>query len=142
VIVGCQSAADRSLQADLALYLQRANDWSPVEAETAKTIDRILATQFVDEAEVRRQVVADAPRISAHLERIQAVEARSPEIGEIHRRYVEAWRELASGYERLLRGLDTGTVPDIAAGRRAIEAWRGGIVATARELRRLKRDAG
>jgi len=38
-------------------------------AETL-AIDRVLATQFVDEAEVRRQVTADAPRVTVHLARI------------------------------------------------------------------------
>lgn len=139
-IAACGAAADRTLHADLTLYLQRANDWSPVEAETAKTIDRILATQFVDEAEVRRQVVANAPQITEHLARVEQVKPRSPELQDVHRRYVEAWRELASGYERILHGLDTGTANDIAAGRRGLEAWRGGIVDTAKELRRLQRD--
>jgi hypothetical protein len=141
-IVACGSAADRTLNADLSLYLQRANDWSPVEAETAKTIERILATQFVDEAEVRRQVVANAPHVAQHLGRVEQVQPRSPELQVVHRRYVEAWRRLAIGYDRILRGLDTGTVSDIADGRRALEAWRGAIVDTARDLRRLQQDLG
>jgi hypothetical protein len=135
--VGC-NASDRRLHADLTLYLERANDWSPVEAETAKTIDRILATQFVDEAEVRRQVVANAPRIAAHLARLETVRPSSPELQALHQRYVETWRQLAAGYDRIIRGLDTGTIPDLAAGRMALEAWRTGILDTARELRRLK----
>jgi hypothetical protein len=138
--VSACNARDRALQADLTLYLQRANDWSPVEAETAKTIDRILATQFVDEAEVRRQVVANAPRIAAHLERVEAVQPQSDELQSLHRHYVATWRQLAIGYDRILRGLDTGAVPDLAAGRAALEAWRTGILDTARELRRLQQD--
>src|SRR6185503_18157986 len=48
-IVAC-TPAEKTARADVTLYLQRANDGAPVEAETARTIDRILATQFVDEA--------------------------------------------------------------------------------------------
>jgi hypothetical protein len=113
-----------------------------VEAETARTIDRILATQFVDEAEVRRQIVADTPRVRAHLVRIATIHPTSPELRDIHARYVDTWRRLAAGYETLLRGLDTGHVPDIAAGRAALEAWRAGIVAVARDLRHLRDDVG
>jgi len=134
------NAHDQALHADLTLYLQRANDWSPVEAETARTIDRILATQFVDEAEVRRQVVANVPQITAHIASVEAVQPRSRELQELHRRYVDTWRQLAPGYDRILHGLDTGTVPDIAAGRVALEAWRTGILDTARELRRLQQE--
>jgi hypothetical protein len=126
----------------LTLYLQRANDWAPTEAETARTIDRILATQFVDEAEVRRQITADAPRVAAHLARIEKVEPTSPEIRDVHRRYVVAWKTLDEGYRVLGRGLDAGNVPDIAAGRRALDDWRAGIVEVARELRRLREAAG
>lgn len=142
VLVGCPSPADQALRADLTLYLQRANDWAPAEAETARTIDRILATQFVDEAEVRRQVTSDAPRVKAHLARIEAVTPTSQELRDVHARYVGAWRDLASGYDALLRGLDTGNVPDIASGRQAMEAWREDIVGVARDLRRLKQEAG
>jgi hypothetical protein len=139
--LGC-NPSDRTLRADLERYLQRTADWAPVEAETARTIDRILATQFVDEAEVRRQVDADSPRVDAHLARIRAVQPTSPELQEIHRRYVAIWEDLARGYRDLIRGLDTGRVPEIAAGRAALEAWRTGIVDTARELRRLQQDVG
>jgi len=145
VLVGaalsCSSPSDQALRADLTLYLQRANDWAPVEAETARTIDRILATQFVDEAEVRRQVTADAPRVTAHLARIEAVTPTSQELRDVHARYVGAWRDLAAGYTAVLRGLDTGNAPDLAAGRRAMEAWGESIVGVARDLRRLKTQA-
>jgi hypothetical protein len=139
--VGC-NPAERTLRAELTLYLQRTADWAPVEAETARTIDRILATQFVDEAEVRRQVTDDLPRVRAHLARIEQVDPTAPELRDIHRGYVDTWRRLATGYERLLHGLDTGDVPDIAAGREALQAWRRGILATARELRQLQTDVG
>jgi hypothetical protein len=140
--LSCSSPSEQALRADLTLYLQRANDWAPVEAETARTIDRVLATQFVDEAEVRRQVTADAPRVAAHLARIEAVSPTSQELRDVHARYVGAWHDLATGYTALLRGLDTGDVPAIAAGRRAMEAWRESIVGVARDLRRLKTEAG
>jgi hypothetical protein len=140
--LACSSPSDQALRADLTLYLQRANDWAPVEAETARTIDRVLATQFVDEAEVRRQITADAPRVTAHLARIEAVAPTSQELRDVHARYVGAWRDLSAGYAALLRGLDTANVPDIADGREAMEAWREDIVGVARDLRRLKAQAG
>jgi hypothetical protein len=140
--LACSSPQTQALRADLTLYLQRANDWAPAEAETARTIDRILATQFVDEAEVRRQVTADAPRVAAHLARIQSVTPSTQDVRDVHDRYVGAWRDLAAGYTALLHGLDTGNVPDIAKGRQAMEAWREDIVGVARDLRRLKDQAG
>jgi hypothetical protein len=142
VALACSSPQTQALRADLTLYLQRANDWAPVEAETARTIDRILATQFVDEAEVRRQVTADAPRVAAHLARIEAVTPSSQELRDVHDRYVGAWKTLSEGYTALLRGLDTGDVPAISAGRKAMESWREDIVGVARDLRRLKDQAG
>lgn len=129
-------------RADLKLYLQHANDWAPVEAETARTIARILATQFVDEAEVRRQITADQPRVADHLARIQAIHPTSDEVREIHRQYVENWVGLTEGYRAILRGLDGGQASDLAAGRRSLEAWREGIVATARQLRQLQGQVG
>jgi hypothetical protein len=139
--LGCSSPSDQALRADLTLYLQRANDWAPVEAETARTIDRVLATQFVDDAEVRRQITADAPRVAAHLARVEAVAPTSQELRDVHARYVGAWRDLSAGYTALLRGIDAGNARDLAAGREAMEAWRESIVGVARDLRRLKTEA-
>ena len=141
IALGC-NPGDQALRADLQLYLQRTADWAPVEAETARTIDRILATQFVDEAEVRRQITADAPRVQSHLARVETVQPSSAELREIHRRYVDSWRTLAAGYQDILRGIDTGDVPHLASGRSALQAWRAGILDTARALRRLQAEVG
>jgi hypothetical protein len=138
---GCNPTAPAT-RADLKLYLQHTNDWAPVEAETARTIARILATQFVDEAEVRRQITADQPRVAEHLARIRAIHPASDEVQEIHRQYVETWTTLTEGYSAILRGLDGGQASDLAAGRRSLEAWRDGIVATARQLRQLQSQVG
>lgn len=140
VVAAACNPTTAATRADLELYLKRANDWAPVEAETARTVARILATQFVDEAEVRRQIIADQPRVAEHLARIEAVQPTSEEVREIHRGYVDTWQRLARGYEAVLRGLDKGQVPDLAAGRASLEAWREGIVATARQLRRLQSE--
>src|SRR5262245_16968707 len=45
-------------RADVVSYLERTRAWAPVEAETAQVLDRIIATQFVDEAEVNREIAA------------------------------------------------------------------------------------
>src|SRR5262249_30804236 len=96
---------------------------------------------FVDEAEVRRQVTADAPRVTAHIARIEAVSPTSQDLRDVHARYVGAWRDLAAGYTAVLRGLDTGNGTDLAKGRRAIEALLERIVGVARDPRRLKTQA-
>lgn len=139
VAVACNGPT-AATRAEVKAYLQRTVDWAPVEAETARTIDRIFATHFVDETEVRRQVEADRPRVAAHLARIEQVRPASDAVRRIHEGYVEAWRRLLDGYDMVLRGLDGGQVPDIAAGRSALEAWRMAILDTARELRHLRTE--
>ena len=138
LITACGGGSDPALRAELQLYLQQESDWAPVEAETARTIDRVLATQFVDEAEVRRQVAADLPRVAAHLVRIQKLRLTAPAMLEIHRRYVAAWQSLSEGYQRIDRGLDAGDVAAISAGRKALQDWRQAILLTAQDLRRLR----
>ena len=131
---------DTRLRDDLTLYLQQAQDWAPVEAETSRTIARILATQFVDEAEVRRQIRADLPRVAAHIARVRNIHPSSPELAAIQATYLTTWRDLATGYNQIERGLDHGIVTDVAAGRASLAAWRQGIIATADALRRLRHD--
>lgn len=131
---------EAGLRAEFDQYVLHEREWAPIEAETARTIERILATQFVDEAEVRRQVDADLPRVAMHLSRLSDLHPVSPELAAIHAEYVTMWHNLADGYRQLERGLDRGVVSDVAAGRESLEAWRQGIIATARALRRLRND--
>ena len=48
--IACQTSPTAT-RTDLRAYLTRTKSWAPVEAEAARTIGRILKTQFVDEAE-------------------------------------------------------------------------------------------
>src|SRR5258708_37983166 len=85
VAAACHSS-DGSVAADVQAYLGHAQMWAAVEGETARTIERILRTQFVDEAEVRRQIADARPRIAAHLQSVQSYSTRTAESAQIHRR--------------------------------------------------------
>jgi len=136
------SSPPAALRADVEAYLRRVNDWAPTEAETGRTIDRILATQFVDDAEVRRQVTADAPRARQQVERLSAYQPRTPDVRGIHERYLEAWRNLVTGYANIEAGIDAADAAKLSAGRRALEQWRSAVVATASSLRDLLQRTG
>ena len=127
---------------DLERYLALAKEWAPTEAETARTVQRILATQFVDEEEVRRQIAADSPRVAAHLAAIKATTPATDPVRAIHADYVAAWQELSDGYADILRGLDATDASLLSRGRRAIDAWRTTILETAQRLRLLASGAG
>jgi hypothetical protein len=127
---------------DLRAYLARTRAWAPVEAEANRTITRILATQFVDEAEIRRQIADSRPRILTHLEQVRGYTPRSKDIARIHARYVAAWETLLGGYEAIEQGFSSGDYTKLARGREAMEAWRREIQAMAAELRDLMEHFG
>jgi len=135
--VGCQSTPPAATRIDLRAYLARTQSWAPVEAEAARTIERILKTQFVDEAEVMRQIADSRPRLVAHLQALRAYTPHSKEVARVHAHYVEAWERLLAGYDAIERGFSTGDYTQLARGREAMEAWRAGIVPVAHELREL-----
>ena len=130
------------MRADLQAYLGRMKAWAPVEAETERTIARILRTQFVDEAEVRRQIRDDRPRALAHLERVRAYAPRSKDVQHIHARYVSAWEDLLGGYDAIEQGFTSGDYTKLARGREAMERWGEGIADVARQLRELMQHLG
>lgn len=136
VVTGC-SAPPGAVRTDVDAYYQRMKTWAPVEAETERTITRIFRTQFVDEAEVRRQIADDRPRILAHLERARGYAPRSELVKDVHARYLEAWKSLLTGYDAVERGFDTGDYTNLARGRKAMEAWRQDLADVARALREL-----
>gem|GEM_PF-1714125 len=141
VLAACHPGA-AAVRLDLQAYLQHMRLWAPVEAETARTLERILATQFVDEAEVRHQIADSRPRLRAHLERIRAYQPRTPPLQRIHARYVRAWQDLLSGYDAIEKGFTTGDYTNLARGREAMAAWRDGITGVAHDLRALADDLG
>ena len=118
------------------------NSWAPVEAETAHTLERIMATQFVDEAEVLRQIAESRPRVQHQLDAAMAYEPRTAEVRRIHAIYVRAWRTLLDGYASITAGLEHGDQAKLANGRQAMLQWRDTIVEVAEELRALRDRVG
>ena len=141
VVASCQTSPTAT-RTDLRAYLTRTKSWAPVEAEAARTIGRILKTQFVDEAEVRRQIADSRPRLLAHLESLRAYTPHSKEVARIHARYVIAWERLLGGYDAIEEGFTTGDYTKLAHGREAMEAWRAEIVGVADDLRDLMEHFG
>lgn len=125
------------VRSDVQAYLARTQTWAPVEAETARTLERILRTEFVDEAEVERQIADSRPRILAHLGRVRDYAPRSEPVRKIHTRYQAAWHELLAGYDAIEDGFRSGDHTKLARGREAMAAWRAGILRVARDVRDL-----
>jgi hypothetical protein len=139
--IACQTSPTAT-RTDLRAYLSRTKSWAPVEAEAARTIGRILKTQFVDEAEVRRQIADSRPRVLTHLESLRAYTPHSKDVARIHARYVAAWERLLGGYDAIEEGFSTGDYTKLARGREAMEAWRTEIVGVAGDLRELMEHFG
>lgn len=127
-------------RADVEAYLQRMAAWAPIEAETARTLERILETEFVDEAEVIRQIEDNVPRIRNHLQRVREYAPQTEDVKAVHETYKLAWERLLTGYERIESGFRSGEYSLLAEGRAALADWRQGLLATARKLSSL-RDA-
>lgn len=116
--------------------------WAPVEAETGQAIQRILATQFVDDAEVLRQIDDSRPRIERHIHALQAYHPRTADVRAIHREYVDTWIDLLHGYADIEQGLRNADPRELAAGRAALLEWRRRLRTVARDLRDLADLAG
>jgi hypothetical protein len=142
IAVGACGNPPGSERADVVAYLERTRAWATVEAETAQTLHRILATQFVDEAEVTREITATRPRLASHIDRIRAYNPRTSDVARIHARYVRAWERLLSGFDAINQGFSSGDYSKLAQGRQAIELWRQQIIQVADELGELVRHLG
>lgn len=137
--LGCREASETR---EVRAYLSLLQSWSPLEAEAASCVQRILRTQFVDEPEIRRQITDSRPRLAAHLASARAFAAHSESLARVHDRYVKAWDTLLTGYDEIERGFDTGDYRDLARGRQSIEKWREEIVGVAADVRTLAARLG
>jgi hypothetical protein len=140
-LFGCQGATSGT-RIDLRAYLERSRSWAPVEGETARTLERILATQFVDEAEVLRQIGDSRPRVATHLETVRGYVPHSKTVEQVHGHYVAAWEALLRGYDAIEEGFRSGDYNKLARGREGMAEWRDGLVDVARELRELMERFG
>ena len=131
-----------TLRADTLAYLQKMSSWAPTEAETARTLERILATEFVDQAEVLRQIADSTPRVKRQLSEAEAYQPRTSEVRRIHVVYTGAWRSLLDAYGSIAGGFETGNQTKLAEGRDGLARWRDAIMRVARELRDLRDQTG
>jgi hypothetical protein len=118
-------------------YLGKLRSWSHREAEAAGAIERIIATQFVDDDEVRRQIAESRPRVQAHLADVQSYLPRSQAVRNVHAEYTQAWRRLTVAYDRIERGLEEGDQDALADGRAGLVHWRRDLRSMADQLRPL-----
>jgi hypothetical protein len=125
---------------DVAAYLDRVRSWASVEGETGRSIERMLATQFVEESTVLHELEDEMPRADAHLRRIEAFRPRTPPLQAVHERYVVAWTTLRRGLGDLQAGIRAADGQAVAAGREAMLEWRRGLRAVAADLRRLQSE--
>jgi len=142
VFLAACSTPPAALRADTLAYLRKMSSWAPTEAETARTLERILATEFVDEAEVLRQIADSTPRLQRQLAEAEQYEPRTAEVRRIHAVYVASWRTLLDGYSSITAGFAAGDQAKLSRGRDAMARWRDSIMQVARELRELRDRAG
>ena len=128
------TAPSPTLRADTQAYLAKMAAWAPIEAETARTLDRIIATQFVDHAEVLRQLADSSLRVQRHLAEVEQYHPRTPEVRRIHETYLDGWHSLLEGYASIEAGLLGGDQASLSRGRKALLQWRQSIVLVARML--------
>ena len=142
VLLAACATPPAALRADTLAYLQKMSSWAPTEAETARTLERILATEFVDQAEVLRQISDNTPRVRRQLAEAQAYQPRTSEVRQIHDIYVSSWRTLLEAYADITAGFASGDQTKLAEGRDAMARWRDAIVRVASELRDLRDRTG
>jgi len=141
LLIGC-SPSTTTLRADATAYLEKLSSWGPVEAETARALERIIATEFVDQAEVLRQIADNSPRVRRHLTAVEQFKPRTAELGRIHERYVAAWGDLLKGYSSIESGLAASDQTQLAAGRAGLLRWRQSIRAVAQDVAELSERLG
>jgi hypothetical protein len=136
------STPPAALRADTLAYLQKMSSWAPTEAETARTLERILATEFVDQAEVLRQISDSTPRVQRQLAEAEHYEPRTSEVRRIHAVYVGSWQTLLDAYGSITAGFETGDQRKLSEGRDGMARWRDAIMRVAHELRELRDRTG
>ena len=141
IALACRTPSG-DVRADTERYVGQMSGWAPIEGETARALERILRSQFVDEAEVRRQIEESRPRILAHVAQLKKYQPQSEPVRRIHRLYVSAWEALLGGYDAIEVGFSSGDHKKLARGRESIAIWRDTMVDVARRLRELREDVG
>ena len=124
VLLAACATPPAALRADTLAYLQKMSSWAPTEAETARTLERILATEFVDQAEVLRQIADNTPRVRGSSPRRRRIEPRTSEVRQIHEIYVELLEDAAR--RRTATSRPASRAGTRRSWRKVATAWRAG----------------
>jgi hypothetical protein len=142
ILASCAPGTPASRRSDVERYLAAMQGWAAVELETGQTIDRIIDTHFVDEAEVQRQIAENHPRLRQHLLRLRSYRPASPDVVAVHRLYLMTWERLDAAYTDIVGGMDEADQPRLARGRQGLLEWRRGLRTVATDLRDLAEAMG
>jgi hypothetical protein len=136
LLLACTPSA-RAVRADADAYLEQMQRWAPLQASTAQALERILATQFVDDPAVLHEIEDSRARILAHLAVARAYRPRTEPVRALHARYIAAWEGLLRGYAAIEDGLARTDASQLSAGRAAFAQWRDAMIDVARGLQAL-----
>lgn len=138
-LVSCSDVTPPAeINADIAAYVDRLRDWAPVEGEAGRSVDRLIATHFVDESAVLHELQDALPRSEEQIERALSYSPRTRDVQAIHAEYTAAWTALHDGLEQIRHGITTADGHALSAGREAILTWRNSLQRIARQIRALR----
>jgi len=138
VLLGaCTSPSEQPTRHELSAYMEQLGQWAPQEAEVGRAVQRVLDTEFADEAEVRRQIAESVPRVDAQVALLRAYQPSSRALKDVHAGYVRAWETLRAGYADIVEGLDRADQATLGRGRQELLAWRRALPDTATRLREI-----
>ncbi len=144
VAAGCtrQPARDPAVVDDVVAYVAKIQKWEPVEAKVLKAINDVRRSQYVDDDYVISTLGGTMDDVELHLEEISRFHPRTPQVIEVHDRYVKAWRDLHDAFTAVIGAMQRKDYLALADGTAAMGKAREELITVAAALNLVMKDAG
>jgi len=127
---------------DVVAYVAKIKKWEPVEAEVLKAINDVRRSQYVDDDYVISTLGGTMDDVELHLEEIGRFHPRTPQVTDVHERYVKAWRDLHDAFAAVIAAMQRKDYVALADGTKSMGTARDELVTVAAALNLLMKDTG
>jgi len=133
---------DPAVAQDVLAYVAKIKQWEPVEVAVLNAIHDVRESQFVDDDYVISRLGDVMDDVELHLEEIGRFRPRTPQVTEVHDRYVKAWHDLHDAFGAVIAAMQRKDYLALADGTKAMGTARDELVTVAAALNLLMKDTG
>jgi hypothetical protein len=130
------------LKESLQQYLEKAQDWAPIEARINGPINAAQRSQFVDDQFVLSTLRPVILIVQDYLKELESYQPETSALRDLHQQYIEAWRSHYLACATIVEAMEKKDYVLLAKGTEDIRGARAALLDALAGLSQLLVEAG